>query len=184
MAPLAAVAGVAGAGMSAWGQFQGDRIAQKEIETQQNMETYKQNVELLQAAQIEQVGGYQQNRQAEAAARQESTLINQAGGSGALPPLAVYAKQVSENSLENRIIGYNYNIEAEKHRSLAGGYGMQAKLYKQRSQQAKDKIKMKLIMTGLSGVSMLGGGMPIGGGYIGGDMSEAVSNFMKSNKTT
>jgi hypothetical protein len=177
MAPLA---GVAGAGMSAWGQFQGDRIAQKEIETQQHMEEYKRDVENLQAAQIEKVGEYQQNRQTEAAARQESTMINNAGGSGALPPLAVYAKQVSENELENRIIGYNYNIEAEKHRSLAGGYGMQAKLYKQRSQQAKDKIKMKLAMTALSGVSMLGGGMPVGGGYIGGDMSGLLKGFTGS----
>jgi hypothetical protein len=156
MAPLA---GVAGAGMSAWGQFQGDRIAQKEIETQQHMEEYKRDVENLQAAQIEKVGEYQQNRQTEAAARQESTMINNAGGSGALPPLAVYAKQVSENELENRIIGYNYNIEAEKHRSLAGGYGA---------------------MTALSGVSMLGGGMPVGGGYIGGDMSGLLKGFTGS----
>jgi hypothetical protein len=94
-----------------------------EAKNQAKIALYNSRVEEQAARTAELVGEYKSRQQAEASARQQSSLEAGLGTSGAVTtvgsPLLIQAKQASENELSNLMIGYETQIEAEQHRNQA-----------------------------------------------------------------
>jgi hypothetical protein len=131
------MATVAALAVAAGGQIFSGMSAQAEGESAQNVAKYNAQLAEREAQAIEQKSAFEQQRQAEAGERQRSTMIAGMGASGVLPgegtALNVLGEQAYESSLENRIIGQNYGLEAARMRSQGQAELMQGKIAKQRA---------------------------------------------------
>lgn len=116
IATLAIAAGVTGGVMSAMSAQQAGKDAQ-------TMADYNAKVEQQKAKQLEAKAAFDQQRQAEDAARGMGELEVGIGKSGAVgtvgSPLLIAAKQASEYELDNLLIGYEGKIGADAARSQA-----------------------------------------------------------------
>jgi hypothetical protein len=127
---------IAAMGAQALGQFKAGQAASAEGKSQQNIANYNAQVQEREAKAIEQRTALEQRRQAEAAARQQSSLEAGLGAAGAVStagaPLMLQAKQASESELENLNIGYTGREEATAARTQAQLDRMGGKLARQR----------------------------------------------------
>lgn len=100
---MAVPALIAGIGLQAYGQYQAGEEANA-------VAKYNQQVKEREAQAAEQEAMIQSKKQAQAAARQMSTLRNQLGASGAVTsegsPLEIIGEQAKQSELENLEIGY------------------------------------------------------------------------------
>jgi len=117
-------------------QIQAGREASAEGKSRQNMANYNAQMQEREAKAIEQRTAVEQRRQAEAAARQQSSLEAGLGAAGAVTtagaPLMLQAKQASESELENLMIGYTGREQATAARTQAKLDRMGGKLARQR----------------------------------------------------
>jgi hypothetical protein len=143
------------------GQVMAGQAAATEGKSAQNMENYNAAVEEQNAKQAIAKGNYEQQRQADEANRQQSSLAAEFGGSGVSAsegsPLMVKAKQASEDELSNFMIGYNAQTEAASHRNQAQLDIMQGKIYKQKGQNKAISEYMGAGSSLLTGFSKAGG---------------------------
>lgn len=126
---------IAGVGVKAFGQMQAGKAAYAEAQSERQMAAYNAAIQEREARAIEQKTIFEQQRQAEAAARTQSTLRARLAASGALmgvgTPLLIQEEQAAESELEMALIGYTGMVEAERARSqaeidrLSGEYAMQ-----------------------------------------------------------
>jgi len=127
---LAAVAG------QAFSQYRAGQELSVQAESEQNIANYNAQIQEREAKAIEQRTALEQRRQAEEAARQQSTLEAGSGAAGAVStagaPLMLQAKQASESELENLNIGYTGREEATAARIQAQLDIMGGKLARQR----------------------------------------------------
>jgi len=127
---------IAAMGAQAASQIIEGQAASVEGKSQQNIANYNAQVQEREAKAIEQRTAVEQRRQAEEAARRQSTLEAGLGASGAVTtagaPLMLQAKQASESELENLMIGYTGREEATAARTQGQLDIMQGKLAKQR----------------------------------------------------
>lgn len=137
---LGTTALVGGLGLGALGMMQQGQAAAAQARGQQAVAEYNAKVQEQHARAIELQTQYKQNRLAEQASRQESSLLAAAGASGTVPsvgsPLMIQAKQAAQSELDNLMTGYTGNIAASQARSQgtidslqAGIYGQQARNY-------------------------------------------------------
>ena len=133
--------GFASAGLMMLGSIVSGYQQGQELKSMENMAEYNAKVSLQEAKAVEIKSAYDSQRQAQAAARVQSTLAANLGGSGVDvsvgSPLLIKAKQASELELENLFIGYEGRISAQQMRNQAALDNMQADLYKQ---QARNRI--------------------------------------------
>lgn len=133
---MAGIALIASTAIGVFGQIRAGQAAEAEAESQQNIANYNAQVQEREAKAIEQRTALAQRRQAEAAARQLSTLEAGIGAAGAVTtagaPLMLQAKQASESELENLMIGYTGRERAVAARTQARLDIAQGKLAKQR----------------------------------------------------
>jgi len=127
---------VATMAMQAFSQIREGQAASVEGKSRQNIANYNAQVEEQKAKAIEQRTAMEQRRQAEEAARQQSTLEAGLGAAGAVStagaPLMLQAKQASESELKNLNIGYTGREEATAARTQGQLDIMGGKLARQR----------------------------------------------------
>lgn len=130
-----------GIGMQALGMFQQGQAAAAEARAQQQVAQYNAKVAEREAQAIEQKTAFEQQRQAEEAARIEGSLRANLGASGAVPsegtPLMLQSKQAAESELDNLMIGYEGQIGAGRARSQSRLDKMQAGIYSQKASNAR-----------------------------------------------
>jgi hypothetical protein len=133
--------------------------AYQEGAAEKKMSDYNAALEEQKAKQIEAVTGLKQQRQAELASREASTMEVGVAVSGAVStqgsPLLMQAKQASESELENLMIGYGGGVQAAQARSQAAIDRMTGKLAKWRG-----KAKMIGSFMGAGGTMLAGFGGP------------------------
>ena len=131
----------AGLGMQAIGSIQQGMAAAQEAKAQAAMAEYNAKVAKQQAEARRNAARFEQERQAKAGERVRSGLQAQFGASGGVPsegvPLMIEAEQVAENELENLLIGYEGEIDAQRSEIQAKGYKMQSDIYSQRASTAR-----------------------------------------------
>ncbi len=179
---MATIALLAGAGLMGVGtvmQAQGQaaagsaaaaeaEAAARQAESQRAIADYNAQLAENQAKAIEQKAAFDQQRQAEEAARRMSTMQAQLGASGAIPtvgsPLLIQAKQASEFELDNLMIGYEGRTQASQARSEAEIQryqgrmaGWQAQVYRSQGKYAKSAAKQasrSTLITGFGGTAL------------------------------
>jgi len=146
---------VAGTAMAAGGQVMEGQAASNEAKGQAAMADYNAKVSEQNAKQIEAKTAFDQQREAEAASRRQSSLQAGLGASGAVTtegsPLLLQAKQASEDELSNLLVGYEGSIAAGQQRSQAALDKMQSSVYKTKASNVKTASYMKAGGTLLSG---------------------------------
>lgn len=149
---------LAGLGTMAAGQVMQGMAAKQAGKDEASLAEYNARVMESQAKAKEEQTLAIQKRQAEAAARVQSSLEAELGASGVVStagtPLLVQAKQASELELENLMIGYEGQVEAERYRSQAAGERYKGKLAKRRG-----KNEMFGSLLGAGGTLLTGFGM-------------------------
>ena len=112
------------------------QAASVEGESAQNIANYNAQVAEQDAKAVEQRTALEQRREAQAAARRQSTLEARLGAeavvSTAGAPLLMQAKQASESELQNLMVGYEGATQAARLRSQAAGIRAGGKLARQR----------------------------------------------------
>lgn len=133
---LGVLALVGATGLGVYGQIRAGQAAEAQAEAEQNIAQYNAQVQEQEAKAIEQRTALAQRRQAEAAARQLSTLEAGVGAAGAVTttgaPLMLQAKQASESELENLMIGYTGREQVRAAKTQARLDIAQGKLARQR----------------------------------------------------
>jgi hypothetical protein len=124
-----------GLALGAVGQIMQGSAAASQAKGEQAMANYNAAVANQNAVQTEKATLYKQQKQAEAADRQASTLRANLGASGAVPnegtALQLQGTQAAQSELDNLMIGYQGQIQAGQYRSQAGLQQMQAGIYGQ-----------------------------------------------------
>jgi hypothetical protein len=147
-------------GAAVTGGIMASQAQAQEARNQAAMAKYNQDVMNQQAKTKEQQTAFEQNRQAEESHRQMSSLQANLGMSGAVStegsPLMIQAKQASESELENLMIGYEGQNQAQYMRSQAGGYGMQSSIYKSKARNIANAGYMNAGSTLLTGFNDMG----------------------------
>ena len=163
---LEVLAGLAIASAVTGGVMQA-QAASVEGKSAQNIANYNAQVAEQEAKAVEQRTALEQRREAQAAARRQSTLEARLGASGAVTtagaPLLLQAKQASESELENLLIGYEGATQAARLRSQAVGIRAGGKLARQRG---RAKATGALIGAGTSVITGFAAGREKG--YFGG----------------
>ena len=149
------IAIVGGTLLTAGGAVMEGKAASDEAKGQAAMSEYNAQVSEQNAKQIEAKTAFDQNREAEAASRRQSSLQAGLGASGAVTtegsPLLLQAKQASEDELTNLTLGYEGSIAAGQQRSQAALDKMQSKVYKTKAKNVMTAGYMKAGGTLLSG---------------------------------
>lgn len=147
--PLVAV------GVMAAGAIMEAKAGSDEAKGQAAMADYNAQVSEQNAKQIEAKTAFDQNREAEAASRRQSSLQAGLGASGAVTtegsPLLLQAKQASEDELSNLMIGSEGAIAAGQQRSQAALDKMQSSIYKTKAKNTMTAGYLKAGGTLLSG---------------------------------
>jgi len=158
------------------------KTAKQQGKNQQAMANYNAAVELRNAEAARMKAKFESKRQAEAGAREKSRLTAKLGAAGGLSsPVAgdLAAEQAGEIELENLLIGYEGEIQAQRHESQAALDIMEGEMAKKRGKAAARASMIGLFTAskfmGAGGSSMLtgfggkkgtrGGGFGAGGSY-------------------
>ena len=167
---LAVVAISAGAGMSAYGQYQAGEAAMDAAE-------YDAKIKEREAKAQEQRTRVEQSRAADAAARRMSSLEAGLNASGAVStagaPLEILGQQEAEYALDNLMIGYEGNTEQQRLRSEAKQikYAGKTARYSSRIGAGSSLLSGFGMAAAMGGGAGKGAGMGKGGGWAGGNSS-------------
>lgn len=144
----------AGTAVSAVGQLQAGRAAETEAESAQRIANYNAAIQEQEAKAVKQKVTFEQQRQAEAAAREKSKLRARLAASGALPGPGqelLIEEQAAELELENLLIGYEGEVAAGRAMSQAELDRLSGRLAKKRGKAAKRAGFVKAGTTLLTG---------------------------------
>lgn len=132
---------IAGTAISVLGQIQAGREAEAMGESAQNIANYNAAIQEREARAIRQKAGFEQRRQAEAAARTKSRLRARLAASGALmevgAPLMLQEEQAVELELENLGIGYEAEVGVQRTLSQAELDRLQGRIYREKGKVTK-----------------------------------------------
>jgi len=128
---------IAGTGTMAAGQIQAGRVAESEAESAKRIAEYNAAVMEQEAKAIRKQGSFEQMRQAKHAARVKSALRTKIARQGALESGLLEEEQAAELELENLLIGYEAEREAQRAISQAEIDRAAGKLALQRGVSAK-----------------------------------------------
>ncbi len=159
MAPLAIPLMIMGTAASAGGQIYSGMAANSEGKSAQNMAEYNAKLQEREAQAIEQRSAIEQKRQAQAAARQRSTMIAGMAKSGNVisegSPLQILSEQAGESELENMMLGYNSAVEAQRARSQGQADIMQGKIARRAGKNTRFGSFIGAGATALSGFNKI-----------------------------
>ena len=126
--------------MMAYGQYRQGQIAEAEGKSAENLMKYNAAVERREAQAKRAKGTMEQKMQARRAARTKGAIVASmahAGGLGSPVSEEIMAEQAAESELENLLIGYEAEIDAQRHESQAALDEMQGKIYRKRGRETK-----------------------------------------------
>jgi hypothetical protein len=169
MAPVAIMA--VSAAMSAYGQYQQGQAAAAEGEAAQGMAEYNAKLQEREAQQIEAKTAYDQRREAAAADRRMSSLRAGFGASGIVStegtPLLIQATQAAESEMDNLMIGYEGQQQAQASRSGASLSRLEGDIARQKGRNQRTGSFIGAGSTLLSGFGSMGSSGGGGGGSTG-----------------
>jgi hypothetical protein len=161
---------IAGAGLTAYGQYRQGQAAEQQAEAQAELAEYNAKIAQQEAKAIEQRTIVESRRQAEQGARRMASLHARLAISGVAmsgSPLMVMAEQEEEDIFENQMIGYRGIAGMQEKEQEAVLLKHQASIYRTQGENAMKAAKIQAGATLLSGFAGAAGGMGGGGGGTG-----------------